>query len=68
MSMLEKIVYTADFTSKERDYKEVDEIRFLAETDIDKAVFEGARFTVESLEKRGLAVHPDTIDAMNFYK
>ena len=68
MSMLEKIVYTADFTSKERDYKEVDEIRFLAETDINKAVFEGARFTVESLKQRGLAVHPDTIDTMNFYK
>lgn len=68
MTLLEKIVYVADFTSKEREYKEVEEIRFLAETDIDKAVFEGAVFTVESLKKRGLAVHPDTIDTMNFYK
>lgn len=68
MTMLEKIVYVADFTSKERDYAEVEQIRFLAETDINKAVFEGAVFTVESLKKRGLAVHPDTIDTMNFYK
>ena len=68
MTMLEKIVYTADFTSKERDYEGVEEIRFLAKTDIDKAVFEGAKFTVESLNKRGLPVHPDTIDTMNFYK
>ena len=68
MTMLEKIVYVADFTSKERDYAEVEQIRFLAETDINKAVFEGALFTVESLKKRGLAVHPDTIDTMNFYK
>lgn len=68
MTLLQKIVYTADFTSKERDYDEVEQIRFLAETNIDKAVFEGARFTVENLKKRGLAVHPDTIDTMNFYK
>ena len=68
MTVLEKIVYTADFTSAERDYPGVEEIRHLARTDLDKAVYEGARFTVEKLRASGSDVHPDTIEAMEYYK
>lgn len=68
MSLLEKIVYTADFTSAERNYKGVEQIRALAREKIDKAVFEGAKFTVEKLGSMSADVHPDTVNAMNFYK
>ena len=68
MSLLEKIVYTADFTSAERDYAGVEQIRALAKTDLDAAVYEGASFTVEKLGALSLAVHPDTVAAMEYYK
>lgn len=68
MSLLQKIIYTADFTSAERDYEGVERIRTLAKTKLDSAVYEGALFTVEKLEGLGLDVHPDTVDAMNYYK
>lgn len=67
MSLLQKIIYTADFTSAERSYEGVEKLRRLSKTNLDKAVYEGALFTVESLSARGADVHPDTIAAMNFY-
>ena len=67
MSLLEKIVYTADFTSAERDYPEVEHIRHLARTALDRAVYEGALFTVEKLGAAGKDIHPDTIEAMQYY-
>ena len=67
MSLLEKIIYTADFTSAERDYTGVEQIRHLAHTDLDAAVYEGARFTLEKLSSLGLEVHPDTRACMQCY-
>lgn len=68
MSLLEKIVYTADLTSAERDYPGVEQMRRLARTDLDAAVYEGAAFTVKKLSSRGLTVHPDTVAAMEYYR
>ena len=68
MSLLEKIVYTADFTSAERDYPGVERIRALAKRDLDAAVYEGAAFTVEKLHAASLDVHPDTVEAMRYYR
>lgn len=67
MSLLEKIIYTADFTSAERDYTGVEQIRHLAHTDLDAAVYEGARFTHEKLSSLGLEVHPDTRACIQCY-
>ena len=68
MTLLQKIIYTADFTSAERDYEGVERIRLLAREKLDSAVYEGALFTTEKLESLGLEVHPDTVDAMNYYR
>lgn len=67
MTLLEKIIYTADFTSAERDYPGVERIRHLAKTDLDAAVYEGAVFTVEKLSASNRFVHPDTLDCMKYY-
>lgn len=67
MSLLQKIIYVADFTSAERCYSGVERIRALARTDLDAAVYEGAAFTVEKLGKAGLALHPDTVACMQCY-
>ena len=68
MSLLEKIIYVADFTSAERCYSGVERIHRLARTDLDAAVYEGAAFTVEKLSKAGLALHPDTVECAAYYK
>lgn len=68
MSLLEKIVYVADFTSAERNYKNVEEIRAFAKSDIDRAVFEGADFCIKELTARGSLIHPDTVAARDYYR
>lgn len=65
MTMLEKIIYIADFISDERDYPGVDEVREAAFDDINKAILIGTRFTLEELLRQGRVINQDTIDAYN---
>ena len=65
MSLLEKIIYIADCTSEERNYKGVERIRKLAVSDLDDVMVEAL---ADSLEKRladHTAMHPDTVEAYN---
>ncbi len=65
MSQLEKIVYLADFIEVGRNYPGVDELRLLAEEDLDKALLQALNNTiiyVLSIEK---LLHPNTIYARN---
>lgn len=65
MTMIEKIIYIADFISDERDYPGVDEVREAAFRDINEAVLIGTRFTLEDLLRQGRVINQDTIDAYN---
>ena len=66
MSLLEKIVFIADFISAERDYNGVEAMREKAVRSLDEAIVEGLGFTIKDLIDRGERfVHPDTIDAYN---
>ena len=66
MSLLEKIVFIADFISAERDYNGVEIMREKAVRSLDEAIIEGLGFTIKDLIDRGERfVHPDTIDAYN---
>ncbi len=67
MSALCKILYVADFTSSDRDYPGVDEVRAAAKEDINKAVLIGLQFTVCDLGERLLPIHNDTLSAYNKY-
>lgn len=67
MSLLEKIIFLADCSSADRNYWNVDEIRAVIKTDINKAMFEVLDFTVNDLKSKGLSVHPDTLDAYKEY-
>ena len=67
MSVLEKVVFVADFTSKDRDYDGVDKLRKLADVDLDQTVFEGVKFSLENLLIKRLPIHPSTIEAYNYY-
>lgn len=65
MSLLEKVIYLADFTSADRDYPGVQKMRELVEAGIPPAMEFALRFTVSDLCERGCCIHPDTISAYN---
>lgn len=68
MSMLEKIIYLADFTSEERDYDGVLEMRKAVDDSIEKAMYEALKFSVEDLKAKGATVHSDTLNAFEEIK
>ena len=49
MTLLEQIVFTADFISADREYKGVEKLRHLAESDLQAAMLEGTTFTIADL-------------------
>lgn len=65
MSLLEKVVFIADFIGKERDYDGVEIMREKASRSLDEAIIEGLSFTIIDLIKKERLVHPDTMGAYN---
>ena len=65
MTLPEKILFTADFISEDRDYPGVDDMRRRAEVSLESAMEEGLRFTVEELSAKCRPIHPDTVAAYN---
>ena len=66
MTLLEMIIYLADFTSADRNYPDVDTMR--AKTD--KNLFEGMlyslSYTIKDLVSKNRQIHPDTLDCYNW--
>lgn len=66
MTLLEMIIYLADFTSADRNYPDVDKMR--AKTD--KNLFEGMlyslSYTIKDLVSKNRQIHPDTLDCYNW--
>ncbi len=65
MSLLEKILFVADFTSADRTYDDVDEMRRLSDVSLEAAMEYGIAYTIHDLLSKGRAVHPDTLAAYN---
>ena len=65
MSLLEKVIFLADFTSEERDYPDVDVIRQKAEISLEDGMLYGIQFTLSSLLKRQGYLSLDAIEAYN---
>lgn len=65
MSLLEKIVYIADFNSADRTYDGVKHMRRLADISLEDAMLFAQRFTISDLIKKKKAVHPDSILCYN---
>ncbi len=67
MTLLEKIVYVADFIEPNRKYKEAEDIRTLAFENLNKAVLAEADMVIKFTIDKGRLVHPDTLIARNYY-
>lgn len=66
MTLLEKIIYAADLTSADREYPDVQEVRALAEKDLDRTVLRGLSFTIEDNARKCRPIHIDTVKAFNY--
>lgn len=65
MSLLEKVLFVADFTSADRHYPDVDVMRCYADESLVAAIRYGVEYTVQDLTNRGKIVHPDTLALYN---
>ena len=64
MSLLEKIIYVADYMEPCRDFPGVEKLRELAFTDIDAALKLGLEMTLVHLANQGNEVSPESRDAL----
>ena len=64
MNLLEKIVYIADYIEPNRTIPGVEELRYLAFTDIDGALKKGLEMTLEHLAHQGAEVSPESQEAL----
>lgn len=68
MSLLEKIIYVADYVEPNRTLPYVQELRGLAVSDLDAAVKMGIEKTLEHLARQGDEVSPASKEALDWLK
>lgn len=68
MTLLEKILYMADYIEPNRDFEGVEEMRRLAYTDLDKAMLMGVESTIEDMTQRGYPIHINTQQAQAWFR
>ncbi|WP_295152940.1 bis(5'-nucleosyl)-tetraphosphatase (symmetrical) YqeK [uncultured Ruminococcus sp.] len=67
MSKLAVIVYLADLISADREYKDVNRMRKLADKSLERAMCEALRFSVGDSVSKGNSIPVSTIEAYNEY-
>ena len=65
MTLLDKVLFVADYISADRDYPGVEEMRRLADQSLEEAMVEGIRYTVDELMGQNLPVAAESIEAYN---
>lgn len=66
MTLLEKIVYVADYIEPLRSFQGVEAMRAAAYEDLDKCVVLCADSTISYVIKQGALLHPRTIETRNY--
>ena len=65
MTLLQKIVYTADFISAERSYPDVEIMREKAHNSLEEAMLYSLKYTINDLASKAMLIHPDTLECYN---
>lgn len=65
MTLMDKILFIADFISADRDYPGVQELRSSAGVSLEEAMISGLSYTLTDLAQARKPIHPDTVDAYN---
>ena len=68
MSLLEKIIYLADYIEPSRDFPGVGELRCVCYEDLDRGLLMGLEMTIEEMRGMGNPVHHATLEARDFLK
>lgn len=68
MSLLEKILYLADYMEPHRDFPGVERLRELAYVDLDAAVALGCEMSIAEMREKRRKVHPNTQAALDSLK
>lgn len=65
LSLLEKILYLADYIAPGRSQPGVEEVRILAAQNLDKALLAAYEGTIGYLTQNHVWIHPDSVEGMN---
>ncbi|UOR12247.1 bis(5'-nucleosyl)-tetraphosphatase (symmetrical) YqeK [Halobacillus amylolyticus] len=65
MSIMDKVVFLADYIEPGRGFPGVEEVRKTAETNLNAACLQALSNTIQFLTKKSRSVYPDTIHAYN---
>lgn len=68
MTLLEKILYLADYIEPNRDFPGVEDLRRACYESLDKGLLMGLEMSIEELIERGTPVHHTTIEARDSLK
>ncbi len=66
MSLMEQIIYLADFISDDRDYKDIDNIRAEADISKERGMLYATGYTIKHNVKKYNLLHPQTVEAYNW--
>jgi nicotinate-nucleotide adenylyltransferase len=66
MTLLEKVIYMADYVEPTRDFPGVERLRAAVHTDLDKGLLMGLSDSIAEMEERGNPVHHNTIEARDY--
>ena len=67
MTLMEKIIYLADYIEPTRDFEGVDKLRELCYEDIDEAMILGLEMGLEELKRSDIEPHSDSVEALDWY-
>lgn len=68
MTLLEKVIYLADYIEPTRDFPGLAQLRETVWRDLDEGLLLGLTMTVEEMEGMGNPVHHNTIDARDYLR
>ena len=68
MTLLEKIIYLADYIEPSRDFPGVNDLRNCVYEDLDKGLLMGLQMTIDEMTEMENPVHHATIEARDWLK
>ena len=68
MTVLEKIIYLADYIEPNRDFNGVKELRAAVYGDLDRGMALGLKMSIEELFERGSPIHHATREAYDYFR
>ena len=67
MTLLEKVIYIADYIEPSRDFEGLSALRKLAYEDLDSAMGMGLKMSIDDMLARGIVPHSRSLEALEFY-